>query len=347
MNAVILSGIGAIDKLVYTSIPTPQPKADEASVKVEYCGINHLDLLIRQGKRPGIPAFPHILGSEIVGTIEKLHSNNDQFSTGGRVAIYPWTFCGKCTPCKSGNEQICDTGGTFGRTRWGGYTQYVTAPIKNLIKIPNMLPLDDVCAITLAGTTAHHLITRANITEKSTVLVTGATGGVGTIVIQLLKNKKCTVVCTTSSKKKINTLKKLGVDYVVSTETIGSDVKKIFPDGVDFAIDMMGGIVWSQALTTLSKNGTMVFCATTLDDPGIVNIGNAFSRQLNILGSYGGSRKDLKAALHLLKSGIIKPVIHSIYSLKDAPVAQQLLEKQKIFGKVLLSPAPSPTTSTS
>lgn len=346
MNAVVLSGIGAIDTLHYQTIPSPQPQKGEALIKVAHCGVNHLDLLIRAGKRPGPKHFPHILGSEFVGTIENINGPAKEFHIGDQVTVYPWTFCGKCNQCKSGKEQICDFGGTFGRTRWGGYAQYVAVPLQNMIRIPQPLPFDQVCAITLTATTAHHLITRADIKEKSTVLVTASTGGVGTILIQLLKNKGCTVICATSSKEKGSQLKKLGADFVVSTKTMVEDVKKHFPQGVNFVIDMMGGIVWSCALETLTKNGTMVFCATTLDGPGTVNIGNAFSKQLNILGSYGGSRNDLKAALYLLKRGVIKPIIHSVYPFTGVKEAQQLLEEQKVFGKVLLSPTSAATSST-
>lgn len=84
------------------------------------------------------------------------------------------------------------------------------------------------------------------------------------------------------------------------------------------------------------KNGTMVFCATSKQEKGQVNIGSAFSRELNILGSSGGTMDDLKAVLNLLGSRALKPVIDSIYPLKEAAAAHQKMEKQQIFGKILL-----------
>lgn len=336
MKAVLLTKIGTVGNLIYKPIGTPHPAQNEALIKIKYCGLNHLDLLIRKGKRPGPKSFPHILGSEIVGVVEAVKSKNTTVKIGDTVTVYPWTFCGKCKQCLSGNENICDTGGTFGRTCWGGYAQYVVVPVQNLVKIPQKLPLDKVCSITLTGTTACHLIDRAKIKERSSVLVTGATGGVGTVVIQLLKYRKCTIIAATSNKNKIKSLKELGTSKVVLTDKFKEQIRKIYPAGVDYVIDIMGGTVWSDAVEFLAKNGTMVFCATTLDELGTVNIGSAFSRQINILGSYGGRLQDLKEALILLKKGVIKPVIDSVYPLSRTRTALEKLENQKLFGKIML-----------
>lgn len=324
MKAVLLTRIGGITDLQYTSVPLPRPKQGEVLVKVLYCGINHLDLHIITGKRPGPQHFPHILGSEIVGEVD-----------GDTVAVFPWTFCGKCKPCQKGDMQICDIGGTLGRTRWGGYAEYVVVPEKNIIKIPQNVSLEDVCSITLAGTTAYHLIKRAGIRDKSTVLVTGTTGGVGTAVIQLLKQKQCHIICTTSHPNKIKELKKLSVAKIVLVKDMVSLLTD-YPSGVDYAIDIAGGSIWSNALQLLSKNGTIVFCATSRLETGIVNIAQAFSKQWNILGSYGGSIEDCKAVLKLLAKGAIHPQIDSVYPLSDAQKALEKIEKQEQFGKILL-----------
>lgn len=333
MKAIVFSEIGETNVLTYTTIETPKQSQDEVLVKVLYCGINHLDILIRQGKRPGVPEFPHILGSEIVGVIEQ---GVGKFQKGDHVVVYPWIFCGKCIECKSGNEQMCDKGGTFGRTQWGGYAEYVVVPKRNLIKIPASAPLKEICAVTLAGTTAHHLTERASLKEKSIVLVTGATGGVGTALIELLKQKQCTIVAATSDEKKKEELLALGINHVVSTKTMNGDISKLFHQGINYAFDLVGGIVWSNALKTLGKNGTITFCATSLEENGEVEIGKTFAKQLNILGSYGGSKKDLEAVIKLVENGTLKPVINNILPLEEATKAHEIIESQNLFGKVLL-----------
>lgn len=249
MKAVVFNEIGATNVLTHTALETPQPKADEALVKILYCGINHLDILIRQGKRP-----------------------------------VPQVFL----------------------------------------------------AVTLAGTTAHHLIERAGLKEKSTALVTGATGGVGTALIELLKQKQCTIIAATSDEKKKKELEAIGVHHVVSTKTMVEEISKLFPQGIQYAFDLVGGNVWSNALKTLGKNGTITFCATNLEENGEIEIGKTFVKQLNILGSYGGSKNDLEAVIKLVENGTLKPVINNILPLKDAIKAHEIIEQQNVFGKILL-----------
>ncbi len=336
MKAILLTRLGNTGNLTYRSIETPYPLENEVLIKVKYCGINHLDLLIKEGKRPGPKRFPHILGSEIVGIIAAIGNNRTQFKIGDAVTVYPWLFCGKCHQCITGNENICDVGGTIGRTSWGGYAEYAIVPIRNLVKIPKKLTLDKVCASTLVATTAYHLIDRAKIKDKSSVLVTGATGGVGMAVIQLLKNKKCKIYSTTSHNNKKNQLKKLGVEHIIAADNFISEIKQLNPYGVEYIIDLMGGNVWSNAVEVLAKNGTLVFCATTLDGLGDVNIGSAFSRQINILGSYGGRIKDLKAVIKMLQMNKLKPLMDSVYPLKNASLALEKLSNQKVFGKIIL-----------
>lgn len=307
MQAVVQTGIGGINKLKFTSLDITTLLKDEVLVKVLYCGINHLDALIRMGKRQGPKNFPHILGSEVVGEVN-----------GEKFVVYPWT----------------EDGGTIGRTKWGGYAQYLVAPKKNLIKIPKGLKEEFACALALAGTTAFHLIERARIKRGSTVLVTGATS-VGTALLGILKSRQCQIICATSHKNKIPLLRKKGAQ-VVSTKNMVSEIKRLYPQGIEYAIDLVGGDVWSDAIETLGKEGTVVFCATSREEMGKVNIGNAFSKQLNILGSYGGTIEDLKEVLRLAEKGILKPVIDALYPLKDAPKAHQRIDRQEIFGKILL-----------
>ena len=141
MKAIGLTKLGKINNLKIISIDVPKPKKGEALIKILYCGINHLDLLIAQGKRVGPKTFPHILGSEIVG----------ETKDGDKVAVLPWIFCGRCKQCKNGFENICDNGGTFGRNQNGGYAEYIAVPKKNIISSIVMFGI--VCVISGASFT--------------------------------------------------------------------------------------------------------------------------------------------------------------------------------------------------
>lgn len=335
MNVAILKSIGTNYKLEYTSLQKPVEKKGHAVVQVLYCGVNHLDFLIATGRRPGPKRLPHILGSEIVGKIISTDTNSG-FKMGDHVAVYPWIYCNECTLCREGHPQICENGGTIGRTTQGGYSEYVSVPVRNLIKISKKLSPDAVCSITLTGTTAYHLIQRARIPDNSLVLLTGATGGVGTLVIQLLKQKKCKIVVTTSSKSKVTKLKNLSVDDVLMLNQFPINVKKKYPAGIPYIIDTVGGKVWSGCVELLSKHGNMAFCSTTLEDMGTLHIGSAFAREINLCGSYGGTIPDLKAVIKLLEKGSLQPQIDSIIPFKNAHEALLKLARKKVFGKILL-----------
>ena len=337
MYALLLTDIGDRYTFHYANVSIPHIRQGEALVKVSYCGINHLDLLIASGKRHGPEKLPHVLGSEIVGTVHKIENDSKiRIKKGDLVVVYPWTFCGSCNQCLNGNEQMCDAGGTIGRTIWGGYAEYVRVPVTNLVKLPDGIPVHSACAITLAGTTAHHLIRRAGVRKKSTVLVTGATGGVGLLVIQLLKQMHCTIVAVTSSAQKGERLRQIGVDTIINTDKLVEQSTRLFPNGFDHVIDIMGGDIWSESVKVLAKGGSMSFCSTTLDGPGAVHIGNAFAREINIHGSYGGTKKDLHVALELLQQGVLAPVIDSMVSLKNAATALEKLQSKRVFGKVIV-----------
>lgn len=326
MKAFVLRRTGTLDDLESAEFHF-KPNAKKVKIKVLYTGVNHLDLLIIEGKRQTNGKFPLILGSEIVGQNQE---------NGEIAAIYPWTFCGKCTQCRNGNENICDSGGTYGRTENGGYAEYIAVDKKNLVKIPDNLDPKLISASTLSAITALHLIRRAKIPDQAEVLINGASGGVGTAAIQILKNKKCRIIASTANREKIEKLIKTGVNEVVLTKDLSESIKKISQNGLPFIIDLMGGRIWSESVELLAKNGTIVFCATTLEELGQVNIGKALNRQINILGSYGGTVKDLKKVIELIQKGIINPVIDSVFPLEKLPEALEKLREQKAFGKILI-----------
>ena len=146
----------------------------------------------------------------------------------------------------------------------------------------------------------------------------------------------CTIVAVTSSVHKIERLKKIGVNTIIDTDKLLEQSTILFPNGFDHVIEIMGGDVWSESVKVLAKGGVMSFCSTTLDGPGAVHIGNAFAREINIHGSYGGTKKDLHVALELLQQGVLAPVIDSMVSLKNAATALEKLQSKRVFGKVIV-----------
>ena len=335
MKAFILHNIGSFDNLKIKTLAIPKPGKNEVTVKVDFCGLNHLDLLIIAGKRPVSGKFPLILGSEFTGKIAD-PGKSQKFAIGDTVAVYPWTFCGKCPQCRSDRESICDRGGTYGRTKNGGLAEFAAVDEKNLVRIPHKLDSGKFCASVLSAITAKHMLDRIGIKNGSTVLVNGATGGVGTAAIQLLKRKKCQVICSTSKPEKEIKLKHLGADLTVNTKHMVNSLKEKFPEGIEYIVDAIGGKIWSESVQLLTKNGNMVFCATTLEENGQINIGQAFTRQINLMGSYGGYLSDLREIIKFVRTGAFNPIIDSVYPLDNTKEALLKLLNQKVFGKILI-----------
>ena len=122
----------------------------------------------------------------------------------------------------------------------------------------------------------------------------------------------------------------------VNTKHMVNSLKEKFPEGIEYIVDAIGGKIWSESVQLLTKNGNMVFCATTLEENGQINIGQAFTRQINLMGSYGGYLSDLREIIKFVRTGAFNPIIDSVYPLDNTKEALLKLLNQKVFGKILI-----------
>ncbi|MBI4125932.1 MAG: alcohol dehydrogenase catalytic domain-containing protein, partial [Deltaproteobacteria bacterium] len=127
MKAVAFSEHGGLEVLKWMDLPDPKPQNGEVLIKVEACGLNHLDIWARQGW-PGLTIpMPHISGCEVVGTIAEVGKNVAGWKVGQRVLVSPGLSCRQCDRCKEGRESLCREFGVMGFIRQGGYAEYTTA----------------------------------------------------------------------------------------------------------------------------------------------------------------------------------------------------------------------------
>ena len=193
MKAVVFSEQGSAAVLQYTDVPKPSLDANEVLVKVEACAVNYLDLHARRN-RPEIAAklrqgdTPHILGSDIAGTIAEAGAAARGVSVGDRIVLAPCIPCGICSDCHRGAENLCDTQELIGFQINGGYAEYVKAPVQNAIRMPDELSFVSAAAIPIAYLTAWHmLMTRAQLRPEDDILILGVGGGVGSAGLQIAK----------------------------------------------------------------------------------------------------------------------------------------------------------------
>jgi len=224
MKAVLLHEHGAIENLKYEEFPTPEPKSDEVLVKVKGVALNHLDLFVRRGL-PGLKLeMPHILGSDISGTISELGPvvSQDILTEGQDVVIDPGLYCGTCEFCCQGQHSLCNTYGILGEHKRGGYAEFIAVPASHVIPIPKTSPIDllNLAAIPLTFMTAYHmLMDRAKIKIGEDVLITGISGGVALAALQIAKTVGARIFVTSSSDDKLQQAKELGADTNMSIKT--------------------------------------------------------------------------------------------------------------------------------
>lgn len=340
MKAVQLVAHGTPGTFQLTNLPDLSPAPDHVIVNVRACGLNRLDLWLEEGGLPVQVTLPRTPGAEISGVISKLGSDVDDWRVGDRVAVQSNLFCGQCEFCLRGDESICLKGQLLGVQKDGGFAEQVAVPARSLVKIPDGVDFETSASLTLAGSTAMHMLTnRAEIRSADWVLVMGGASGVGSAAIQIAKQLGANVIATASSLEKRDLAIQAGADHVV--DSTGDDwpmeVRQLTDRrGVDIVIEHIGGKTLEQAFHCLARGGTVVTCGATAGKSIEFNLWPFFVKQQRLIGSYGRNREDMIATLDWAANGKLKPVIHKRYPLAETSQAFADLRNRSVLGKALI-----------
>lgn len=342
MKAVVFKEHGDVDKLQYQEVDSPKLGNREVLIRVKACALNHLDIWTRQGL-PGVEIpLPHILGCDIAGVVEELGHGAKDFKVGDRVVVAPGQSCGQCDACYRGLDSFCAKYTIMGFQVDGGYAELVKAPQQHLIPVSEKYSFEEWAAVPLVFLTAWHmLITRAQLKVGETVLIHAAGSGIGSAAIQVAKLAGARVLTTAGSKEKLAKAKELGADVLINyKEEDFHQVaqKENHGEGVDLVFEHIGPEVWDKSLASLKRGGRLVTCGATSGPKAEMNLRFLFMKQLQILGSYMGSRHELNSVLSLMEQGKLHPVVDSTFPLKEAVQAQQRMLERKNFGKIVLVP---------
>ncbi|HKT46388.1 MAG TPA: zinc-binding dehydrogenase [Candidatus Acidoferrales bacterium] len=340
MKAIVFHQHGGPEVLKYEEVPKPAIGANDVLVRVRACALNHLDLWVRRGI-PGIQfPLPHIPGSDIAGEIAEIGVGVSGVRVGQKVVLAPGVSCGKCPACVAGLDNRCRQFTNLGYLIDGGCAELVRAPEVNCLPYPENLSFEEAAAIPLVFQTAWHmLVTRAELQPGDDVLVLGAGSGVGSAAIQIAKFFGARVIATAGSDAKLAKAKELGADDLINhrTQKIRDEVRRLTGKrGVDVVFEHVGAATWDDSVASLAPSGRLVTCGATTGYDAKIDLRFLFSRQLSLLGSYMGTKRELQTVMKLVAAGRLKPVVDRIFPLAEAASAHAYLESSSQFGKVVL-----------
>jgi NADPH:quinone reductase-like Zn-dependent oxidoreductase len=340
MKAVRIHQFGGPEVLAYEDVPDPQPRKDQVLIRVKACSLNHLDVWVRKGL-PGV-TLPHILGSDIAGEVVEVGAYVTGLKPGQRVLVAPLHFCRHCTKCLAGLQNQCREFTVLGNAVDGGDCELFVAPVANVIPIPDSLDFNQAASVPLVFVTAWHmLVGLAGIRPGQTVLVLGASSGVGTAAIQIANLFHCRVITTAGNEAKLENARALGADFGIDhyKQKISEEVRKITnKEGVDIVVEHVGAATWEESMRCLKTAGTLVTCGATTGPNVSVDLRHLFARQLRLLGSYMGTMAELHEVLGHIFAARLKPVVDRAFPMKEIRAAHEYLEKSAMFGKVIVNP---------
>ncbi len=342
MKAIVFHEQGGPEVLRYEDTPRPEAGPGEAVIKVLACGVNNLDLRVREGRVPGKVPMPHISGSEPAGEIAELGTGVKGFSVGQMVAIMPYLFCGQCEFCQAGAENECVRGDILGLMSQGAYAEYVKVPASSLVPLPEGVDAISAAAVGLAAITAWHmLIERAKLQPGEDVLIHAAGSGVGSAAIQIAKMAGARVIATAGSAEKLQRGRELGADDVINynEQDFAQEARRLTGKrGVHVVFEHIGQATWEKSIASLGRRGRLVICGTTSGAEGKIDLWSFFAKELTFYGSYGGTRRNLAQLLKLVADGRFKPVVYRTLPLESVADAQEIMAARKHFGKIIITP---------
>jgi len=341
MKAAYLNRHGDVDVIELGELPTPEPGHGEVRVKVKVAALNHLDIWVRKGL-PGLKLhYPHVLGGDAAGVVDKTGAGVTRAQPGASVIVHPGLSCRACEFCLGGWESLCPEYRILGEHVSGTHAEYVVVPEANVFPVPANITFEEAAAIPLVYTTAWQmLVRRAGIQPGEKVVVHAAGSGVGSAGIQIARLFGAEVIATAGSPAKLELARQLGAHHTINyaEEDLVKAVRRFAPRGADVIFDHLGERFWDQNIRAVRSGGRLVVCGATTGHEGKTDLRHVFYRQVQILGSTMGTKGDFPTILQHVARGTLKAVIDRAFPLSEVRQAHQRIERREVMGKVLLTP---------
>ncbi|MBT0958373.1 alcohol dehydrogenase family protein [Alphaproteobacteria bacterium KMM 3653] len=344
MKAVVLTGHGGFDRLEWREdVPVPRPQAGEVLIRVGGSALNNTDVNTRtgwyskavrgdtgsaasggydgasdaDGGWAGALSFPRIQGADCCGVIVAVGQGQDPARIGERILVRPMYQ-------PAGGEP--DALATFGSERDGGFAEYACVEGAQAFRIVSPLSDVEIASFACAFSTAEGMIQRAALGAER-VLITGASGGVGSAAVQLAKRRGAHVTAVTSPSK-MEALRALGADAV-----LGRDAA--LPEGAfDVVLDLVGGARWADLLEALAVRGRYVTSGAIAGPIVELDLRTLYLKDLTLVGSTRQDRDVFADLVRYIEAGEIRPTLCATYPLRELRAAQEAFLEKSHMGKI-------------
>lgn len=346
MRAILIRTFGGPDVLRLEEVADPELLPGEVLVRVDAVTVNRsLDIDVRRdGARRGV-VLPHVLGVDPVGTVVAVSDDVTTVAVGEHVAVAPTIRCGTCAFCAAGKESQCPNSRHIGVHRWGGYAELVTAPARNIIAVPDELPSTEAAVILRHAPTALNLLqSLAEVRPGETVLVMGATGGLGAAGVQVAKLLGATVIAGAGADDRVAAAVENGADHGVNyrSHDLTAEVEALTEGrGVDVVFENISDpVLWPRAFASIAYGGRMVTAGAHGGGRVELDVRRLYGRRIRIIGGAGATRADTAAILDAAAAGRVTARIDRVLPLEAAADAHRLFDEGvSLKGKVVLEVA--------
>ncbi len=340
MRGVWLTGHGDIDKLeVRNDIPVPVPEAHDVLIRVSAAAVNNTDINTRtawyskdDGKSEdaswaGEPlSFPRIQGADVCGRIIAVGEEINKTRIGERVLIEP------CI--RQAKEQELEQPWYFGSECDGGFAQYTVVAAKHAYRVESDLSDVELASFPCSYSTAENLLTRADVKTGETVLITGASGGVGSAAIQLARARGAKANAITSAAKS-RALLKLGAQKTLARED--SVAEQLGSNSIDVVIDLVAGPKWPELLDVLRPGGRYAV-AGAIGGPIVeLDVRTLYLKDLSLFGCTVLEPLVFSNLIEHIEQGRISPLVAETYQLEQIAAAQTSFLSKQHIGKIVLT----------
>lgn len=354
MRAMVTMGHGDLDQIeLHTNWPRPVPAQDEVLIRVLACGLNNTDVNTRVGwysksvteatsgdgfddvatKDPawgGAPlTFPRIQGADVCGEIVGVGDGVDPARIGQRVISDNWLRDPDDLMNKNKSHY-------FGSERDGGFAEFTTLPARNAVPVNSPLSDAELATFSCSYSTAEGMLTRANVTDADTVLVPGASGGVGGALVQLAKRRGARVIALASEAKHAD-VTALGADKVLPRAP--ADLAAALGDEqITVVADVVGGDYWPNLIDVLERGGRYT-CSGAIAGPMVtLDLRTFYLRDLTFTGSTVIDPQVMVNLVRYIEAGEIKPALAATYPLDQLREAQTAFIAKKHTGNIVVTP---------